>query len=89
MKFSEQQLKQYRNLGYVIFDCPFPERLTEECMAAVEQTSQDPSEGPADGGKRNHFFLRPQVEDSYWCSLDHSLTFLKVILHPELIELGR
>ena len=56
-------------------------------MAAVEQTSQDPTEGPADGSKRNHFYLRPQVEDSYWCSLDHSLTFLKVILHPELIEI--
>ena len=33
MKFSEEQLEQYRTLGYVIFDCPFPGSLTEECMA--------------------------------------------------------
>ena len=58
-------------------------------MAAVERAARDPSEGPADGSKRNHFYLRPQVDDSYWCSLDHSLPFLKVILHPEFIELGR
>ena len=89
MKFSEEQLEQYRTLGYVIFDCPFPESLTVDCMAAVEKAAQDPSEGPADGSKRNHFYLRPQVDDSYWCSLDHSLPFLKVILHPEFIELGR
>ena len=37
MKFSEEQLEQYRTLGYVIFDCPFPESLTGECMAAVEK----------------------------------------------------
>ncbi len=89
MKFSEEQLEQYRTLGYVIFDCPFPESLTGECMAAVEKAAQDPSEGPADGSKRNHFYLRPQVEDSYWCSLDHSLPFLKIILHSEIIELAR
>ena len=68
MKFSEAQLEQYRTYGYVIVDCPFPERLTEECMAAVEKAAQDPAEGPADGGKRNHFHLRPQLEDSYWCA---------------------
>ena len=89
MKFSERQLEQYRTLGYVIVDCPFPKSLTEECMAAVERTTRDPSEGPADGSKRNHFRLRPQVEDSYWCALDHSLPFLKIILHPEIIELAR
>ena len=60
MKFSEEQLEQYRILGYVIFDCPFPESLTVDCMAAVEKAAQDPSEGPADGSKRNHFYLRPQ-----------------------------
>ncbi len=89
MKFSREQLEQYRSLGYVIVDCPFPESLTEECMAAVERVAQDPSEGPADGSKRNHFRLRPQVDDSYWCSLDHSLPFMKIILHPEIIELAR
>ena len=89
MRFSEEQLGQYRSLGYVIVDCPFPESLTEECMAAVERVARDPSEGPADGGKRNHFRLRPQLEDSYWCSLDHSLPFLRIILHPEVVELAR
>ena len=89
MRFSDAQLEQYRTLGYVIVDCPFPESLTEACMAAVEGAARDPSEGPADGSKRNHHRLRPQVEDSYWCSLDHSLPFLKIILHPEIIELAR
>ena len=46
-------------------------------------------QGPADGSKRNHFYLRPQVEDSYWCALDHSLPFMQIILHPEIIELAR
>ena len=55
MKFSEAQLEQYRTYGYVIVACPFPERLTEECMATVEKAAQDPTEGPADGSKRNHF----------------------------------
>ncbi|MCY3736483.1 MAG: phytanoyl-CoA dioxygenase family protein [Gemmatimonadaceae bacterium] len=89
MKFTQEQLEQYHDLGYVIVDCPFPESLTEACMAAVEGAARDPSEGPADGSKRNHFRLRPQVEDSYWCSLDHSLPFLKIILHPEIVELAR
>ena len=89
MKFSEEQLEQYRTEGYVIVDCPFPENLTEACMAAVEKAVQDPSEGPADGSKRNHFYLRPQVEDSYWSALDHSLPFMQIILHPEIIELAR
>ena len=89
MKFSEKQLEQYRTEGYVIVDCPFPESLTEACMAAVEEASQDPAEGPADGSKRNHFYLRPQLEDSYWCALDHSLPFMQIILHPEIIELAR
>ena len=89
MRFSDGQLEQYRTLGYVIVDCPFPESFTEECMAAVEGAARDPSEGPADGSKRNHHRLRPQVEDSYWCALDHSLPFLRIILHPEIIELAR
>ena len=89
MRFSDGQLEQYRTLGYVIVDCPFPESFTEECMAAVEGAARDPTEGPADGSKRNHHRLRPQVEDSYWCALDHSLPFLKIILHPEIVELAR
>ena len=26
---------------------------------------------------------------SYWCALDHSLPFLQIILHPEILELAR
>ena len=37
MKFSEAQLEQYCTEGYVIVACPFPESLTEACMAAVEK----------------------------------------------------
>ena len=89
MKFNAAQLEQYRTLGYVIVNCPFPEHLTEACMEAVEKVAQEPTDGPADGSKRHHFRLRPQMADSYWCALDHALPFMNIILHPEIIELAR
>ena len=33
--------------------------------------------------------LKPQIDDSYWCSLDHSLRFLRIELHEEIVELAR
>ena len=88
MKFTDAQLELYRSRGFAIVDCPFSETLTEACMAAVEKVARNPSEGPVDG-KRNHFRLRPQLADSFWCALDHALPFMQIILHPEIIELAR
>ena len=88
MRFNDAQLEGYRERGYAVVDCPWPEQLTEACLAAVEKVARDPSEGPEDG-KRNHFRLRPQITDSFWCALDHSLPFMQIILHPEIVELAR
>ena len=88
MRFSEAQLEDYRTKGYVIIDCPFPGELTERCLAAVEKVAIDPGRNSTDG-KRNHFRLEPQVPDSYWCALDHSLSFLQIELHAEIVELAR
>jgi len=89
MRFDAAQLHQYETKGYVIVECPFPRELTDACQAAAERVAQDPQAGPADGNKRNHYRLRPQLEGSYWCALDHSLPFLRVMLHPEILELAR
>ena len=88
MRFSEAQLEDYRTKGYVIIDCPFPGELTERCLATVENVAIDPARNSTDG-KRNHFRLKPQVPDSYWCALDHSLAFLQIELHAEIVELAR
>lgn len=88
MLFTDSQLEEYRTNGYVIIDCPFPDELTEDCMRAVRKT-ESPEETYEEVGKGNHFRLKPQVPESYWCDLDHSLAFLKIILHPEIVELAR
>ena len=87
MRFNDAQLEEYRERGYAVVDCPWPEQLTEACLAAVEKVARDPSEGPEDG-KRNHFRLRPQITDSFWCALDHSLPFMRIILHPEIDKIS-
>ena len=87
MKFTPQQLDQYRENGYLIIPCPFPGGLTRACLEAVEKVADDPV--PEEDGKKNHHRLRPQIPDSYWCTLDHSLPFLQIELHPEIVELIR
>ena len=88
MQFSSSQLEQYERDGYVIVDCPFPEQLTAACLAVVEQLATYASENTTDS-KGNHYRLKPQVPGSYWCELDHSLSFLKIELHTEIVELAR
>ena len=43
---------------------------------------------PWHDAKKNHYSLAPQIADSYWSKLDHSLPFLQIELHPEIIELA-
>lgn len=88
MKLSASQLEAYHRDGYVIVDCPFPQTLTEDCMSAVEKVAVDSIKNTTDT-RRNHFRLAPQIPGSYWCALDHALPFLRVVLHPEILELAR
>ena len=88
MKLSSSQLEAYHRDGYVIVDCPFPQALTEDCLKAVERVAVDPVTKTTDT-RRNHFRLAPQIPGAYWCALDHSLPFLQVMLHPEILEIAR
>jgi len=87
MKFTPDQLAEYNERGYVIIDCPFPQEFTDACLQAVEKVAEEPI--PDEDRKKNHHRLRPQLPDSYWCKLDHSLPFLQIELHPEIVELAR
>ncbi len=88
MKLSSSQLEAYQRDAYVIVDCPFPATLTDDCLRAVDMVAVDPDSNTTDT-KRNHYQLTPQVPGSYWCVLDHSLPFLQIILHPEILEIAR
>lgn len=88
MQFDQGQLEEYQSRGYVIVDCPFPAELTWDCLAAVDKVAIDPALNDTDG-KANHYTLAPQVADSYWCDLDHSLAFLRIELHAQIVELAR
>jgi hypothetical protein len=87
MRFTARQLTEYNERGYVIIDCPFPISLTDACLEAVEKVAEEPI--PEEDGKMNHHRLRPQMPNSYWSRLDHSLPFLQIELHAEIIELIR
>ena len=88
MKLSPEQFTRLNTDGYVIIDCPFPRALTDACLEAVDKVVVGHGELSADA-KKNHYSLSPQIPDSYWCTLDHSLPFLRIELHPEIVELGR
>ncbi len=88
MILSPTQLEAYHRDGYVIVDCPFPAELTDACMSAVDRVAAGPVPNDVDT-RRNHFRLTPQMPGSYWCALDHALPFMRVILHPGILEIGR
>jgi hypothetical protein len=88
MKLSSDQLSQLDSDGYVIIDCPFPRSLTDACLDTVSRVAVDPV-SLSNEAKKNHFSLAPQIPDSSWCTLDHSLPFLQIELHPEIIEIAR
>lgn len=88
MHLSPDQHAQLREHGYVIIDCPFPSDLTHRCLEAVGTTAVPP-ESLSDDAKKNHYTLAPQIPDSFWCALDHSLPFLQIELHAEILEIAR
>ncbi|MCE9589842.1 MAG: phytanoyl-CoA dioxygenase family protein [Planctomycetes bacterium] len=88
MLFTTEQLDLYRRDGYAIITCPWLEPLTRDCLAAVAKVEVTPDQRGKDG-MGNHARLKPQMPESYWSQLDHSLPFLRVILHDEIVELLR
>ena len=88
MKLDSAQLAAYHELGYVVVPCPFAAELTESCLRAVEQVAVEPEANTGDT-RKNHFRLAPQIEGSYWSALDHSLPFLQIELHAEVVEIAR
>lgn len=88
MRFTPEQLERYHRDGYMIVTCPWLEPLTRDCLAAVAKVEVAPDERGKDL-MGNHARLKPQMPESYWSVLDHSLPFLRVILHEEVLELIR
>ena len=88
MLFNTEQMEEYRKTGYVIVDCPFPACMTQRALQAVESQLIAPEDNITDT-QGNHYRLAPQISDSYWCALDHSLPFLQMELHDEIVELAR
>lgn len=89
MLLNDEQLAQYHRDGYVIIDAPFPKSFTEDCLAAAAAYASDPAEVAAVDTKKNHYTLMPAVPGSYFSALDHSLPFLRISLHPEIVEIAR
>ena len=91
MLLDERQLEQLDELGYVVIKCPFPLEATEACREAVDTVAEPRPAGGFDGDRTEgmRHLLPPQLEGSYWSLLDHSLPFLQVCLHSEILELGR
>ena len=91
MHLTEAQLAEYRASGFVVLDAPWPKELTRRLIGCVQAIAEPPESVEAFGlgkGGRVHHTLRPVQPDSYWSHLDHSLDFLQVILHPEVVELA-
>lgn len=88
MLFNTQQMEEYRTMGYVVVDCPYPAALTQRALQAVQRQLIAPEDNTTDT-RGNHYRLAPQIPDSYWCALDHSLPFLQMELHDEVVELAR
>ncbi len=88
LELSIKEINRYKKYGYLVLKCPYPKSLVKRAQDAVEATLQPISKKIKDT-KGNHFRLQPQMHDSYWCTLDHSLPFLRMELHDEIVELAK
>ena len=88
MQLSKKQINSYNTFGYVVIKAPYLESLLRNALNTVEARLQPIGKKIIDT-KGNHFRLQPQVTDSYWCALDHSLPFLQMELHHQVIELAK
>ena len=89
MLLNPQQLAQSHRAGYIVVAPPSPASLTEDCLAACAAYARDPAEVAPVDTMQNHYTLMPAVPGSFFCALDHSLPFLRVALHPEIVEIAR
>ena len=88
MLFTAAQQEEYERNGYIVLRDAFPGllALTTEFVGAYQLVAEDE---PIDDGVGNKFRTRAQIPGSYWSSLDHSLPALRIMLHEEVVELGR
>lgn len=96
MKFTAAQLDEYRSSGFIVLRDAFPELapLTEQFVGAYHRlaavTTVTSPDNPARAtGPQNKFKTAPIKPGSYWSELDHSLPALSIVLHREVVELGR
>ena len=92
---TTEQLSTYRSQGYVVVPAPWPASLSNECLAAYERLIGMPAQTPASDAEMgslppsiSNFRLRPDAE-GWWGSLDHSLPFLNIELHPSVVAIAR
>ena len=91
MQLDAAQLREFEETGYVIIDAPWASSLTEACVAEVERASKDSDAAAIRKFDTigNHHLLAPVTDGSYWSAVDHSLPFLSIILHPEVVQIGQ
>ena len=88
MLLDEAQQAEYAETGFIVLREAFAELapLTKRFVAAYHQLRE---ESHIEDEKGNKYRLRAQTPGSYWTHLDHSLPALQIILHDEVVELGR
>ena len=86
MQLSKKQINSYNTFGYVVIKAPIFRISLKECVKYSRAELQPIGKKIID---TNHFRLQPQVTDSCWCALDHSLPFLQMELHHQVIELAK
>ena len=99
MLLTEPELTHYRTQGYVVIDAPWEGDLSQRCLEAYERcTGGTCATAPATAEElerlrttsRNFSAFRLQpVAPSDWFGLEHSLPFLRIQLHPYVVELAR
>ena len=99
---TAEQLHTYRTEGYVVIPAPWPAALSNDCLLAYERQIGMPANALASDAEMAKlssvktgvdvakFRLRPAADDSTaFSSLDHSLPFLRVELHPSALQIAR
>eukprot|EP01046_Picozoa_sp_COSAG06_P005469 COSAG06_NODE_245_length_19176_cov_167.625151_3_plen_229_part_00 len=91
VRLTPEQADEYEELGFVVIDVPWAPQLTEECLAATAllQSAATPEEVSEIDTIGNHWRLKPITPGSYWSAVDHSLPYLSIITHPEVVEIGQ
>ena len=89
VRLSPQQLEEFETRGYVIIDAPWTPQLTRDCVSAVVQGRKHGLNVEDLDTIGNHWRLAPVTKGSYWSHVDHSLPFMSILTHPEVVEIGQ